>query len=88
MDKEEDIYGKMLMMLQEKQEQMLQKLLQKVKFEKLQKGLEILLEIKQLIWLLQQVNQNKKERKQKKFTFHQRKDNKLLMILNRFEHKM
>ena len=30
----------------------------------------------------------KKQREQKKFTFHQKKGNKLLMSLNRFEHKM
>ena len=29
-----------------------------------------------------------KQRKQKKFTFHQKKDNKLLMTLSCFEHKM
>ena len=35
---------------------------------------------KQLIKLLQQVNQKKnKKMKQKKFIFHQKKDNKLLM---------
>ena len=30
----------------------------------------------------------KKQTNQKKFTFHQKKDNKLLMTLNCFEHKM
>ena len=42
---------------------------------------------KQLIKLFQQVNQkkNKKEINQKKFTFHQKKGSKLLMILNHFE---
>ena len=29
-----------------------------------------------------------KTKKQKKFTFHQKKDSKLLMTLNYFEHKM
>ena len=31
--------------------------------------------------------EKKKEKKQKKFTFRQKKDNKLLMTLNCFEHK-
>ena len=30
----------------------------------------------------------KKQRKQKKFTFRQKKDNKLLMTLNSFQHKI
>ena len=38
---------------------------------------------KQLIKLLQQVNQ----KKTKKVTFHQKKDNKLLVTINCFEHK-
>ena len=44
---------------------------------------------KQLIKLLQQVNQkkNKKQKKQSKFIFHQKKGNKLLMILDCFEYK-
>ena len=42
-----------------------------------------LIENKQLIQSLQQVNQKEK---QKKFTFHRKKD-KLLMILNCFEHE-
>ena len=41
---------------------------------------------KYLIKLLQQVNEKKK--KQKKFIFHQKKDNKSLMTLDYFEHKM
>ena len=32
--------------------------------------------------------EKEKTKKQKKFTFHQKKDNKLLMILNCFEHKI
>ena len=32
--------------------------------------------------------EKEKKKKQKKFTFHQKKGNKLLMTLNCFEHKM
>ena len=48
-----------------------------------------LIEIKQLIKLLQQTNQKTtiKQRNQKKFTSHQKKDNKLVMTSNCFEHK-
>ena len=34
------------------------------------------------------LKKRKKQRKQKKSTFHQKKDSKLLMTLNCFEHKM
>ena len=58
--------------------------------QKMQKLQEIQLEIKQLIKLLLQVNQKKKKKKkqinQKKFIFRQKKDNKLLMILDYFEY--
>ena len=51
-----------------------------------------LLGIKQLIKLLQQANEKKKkmkkQKKQKKFTFHKKKDNKLLMTLDYIEDKM
>ena len=49
--------------------------------QKTAEATETCLEIKQLAKLLQEANQKKKkkEKKQNKFTFHQRKDNKLLM---------
>ena len=44
--------------------------------------LQIKLEIKQLIKSLKYINQKKKkkQRKEKKFTFHQKKGNKLLLM--------
>ena len=39
------------------------------------------------ITLIGRSKEKKKEKKQKKFTFRQKKDNKLLMTLNCFEHK-
>ena len=56
--------------------------------QKTAEATEDLIGIKQLIKLLHWANQKKKQRKQKKVTFHHKKDNKLLMTLNFFEHKM
>ena len=51
-----------------------------------QKTADIKLEAKQLIKLLLLANQNKNQKKkQKKFTCHQKKDNKLLTILNQLQ---
>ena len=40
------------------------------------------------ITLIGKSKSNDKTKKQKKFILHQKKDNKLLMTLNSFEHKM
>ena len=60
---------------------MLQKLLLKEHYEKLQKQLEIWLEIKQLIKLLQQEKQRVKKKKTKdmKYKYHQKIDDDVFM---------
>ena len=37
---------------------------------------------------IENLKKKKKQKKQRKFTFHQKKDNKLFMVLDCFEHKM